>query len=102
MAVNTEDRMSVPYIAFEASAARSERIIKRLVAVMAIAVILLFVSNALWVWAWMQYDYISDETVVETTTQQDGSGVNIIGGGDINYGAESDGSPHGAQTYTDP
>ena len=55
-----------------------------------VAVCLLFASNAAWIYAWMQYDYSSEEIVY----QQDGEGTNIIGDSNEvdNYGAESDNS----------
>lgn len=65
----------VSFVVFEAATTRLDRIIKRLAIVLALAVVLLFASNALWLWAWMQYDYTSEEIVY----QQDGKGTNIIG-----------------------
>ena len=38
---------------------------KRLIVSIVLAVILLFVSNAIWLWAWMQFDY-GTETVTDT------------------------------------
>lgn len=77
----------VPYIAFESAAARHERITKRLIVALVLAVVLIFASNAIWLWAWMQYDYTSDEVVTEY--QQDGYGLNIIGEGNrAIYGPE--------------
>lgn len=48
---------TVPYIAFEATMARFERTIKRLVIAVIVAVFLLFATNAAWLYVWMQYDY---------------------------------------------
>lgn len=67
----------VPYIVHESAMARNERTIKRLVIALIIAVALLFAGNAAWLYAWMQYDYVSEETITEY--QQDGEGLNIIG-----------------------
>ena len=79
---------SVPYIVHESSMARMERQIKRGWIALIVAVCLLFASNAVWLYAWMQYDYSSEEIVY----QQDGEGTNIIGDSNEvdNYGAESD------------
>ena len=84
---------SVPYIVHEASMARMERQIKRLWIAVIVAVCLLFASNAAWLYAWCQYDYSSDEIVVEQDAQ-DGGNANYIGNdGDIVNGLpESDGS----------
>jgi hypothetical protein len=81
---------SVPYIVHESSMARMERQIKRLWIAVIVAVVLLFTSSAIFTWAWMQYDYSSEEIVY----QQDGEGTNIIGDSNEvdNYGAESDNS----------
>ena len=45
---------SVPYIAHELSVARMERQIKRCWIALIFAISLLFVSNAAWLYAWMQ------------------------------------------------
>ena len=81
---------SVPYIVHESSMARMERQVKRGWIALIVAVCLLFASNAAWLYAWMQYDYSSEEIVY----QQDGEGTNIIGDSNEvdNYGAESDNS----------
>ena len=81
---------SVPYIVHESSMARMERQVKRGWIALIVAVCLLFASNATWLYAWMQYDYSSEEIVY----QQDGEGTNIIGDSNEvdNYGAESDNS----------
>lgn len=42
----------VPYLVYEATQARHERTIKRVVIALIIAIILIFVSNAIWLWAW--------------------------------------------------
>lgn len=85
-----EDKNTVPYIVHEGCLARDERIIKKLVIALIITILLMFASNGIWLYAWMQYDYVGD-TVSETTTTtttQDGDGLNIYGGGNVNY--ESD------------
>ena len=81
---------SVPYIVHEASMARMERQIKRLWIAVIVAVCLLFASSAIFAYAWLQYDYSSEETIY----QQDGEGTNIISDSNEvdNYGVESDNS----------
>lgn len=80
---------SVPYIVHESAMARNERAIKRLVVALIVAIALMFASNAFWLWAWMQYDYTGEETVV----QQDGEGLNIYGDRNMAdfYGADNPG-----------
>lgn len=72
----------VPYIVYEGTVARLERTIRRLVILIGISVLLLFASNALWIYEWMQYDY-TDVTI----DSQDGGNANYIGAnGYINNG----------------
>lgn len=74
--------------AYENNQMRSEKIIHKLIISLLIAMALLFISNALWLWAWVQYDYTSEEI----TYTQDGRGLNIIGDRNgVQYGAEGDG-----------
>ena len=80
MEVNTPG--NVPYIVHEAAMARNERNVKRMIVAIVTAIALLFASNALWLWAWMQYDYASYEAITD-----DGGDANIIGNdGDIYNG----------------
>lgn len=77
---------TVPRFQYEGMESIFLMIIKRLIAALIIAVVLIAASNVAWLIAWNQYEYVS-ETV--TTTQQDGEGVNIIGGGDVSYVPEN-------------
>lgn len=58
----------VSYIVFEGQMARMERIIKRLVFALVTAVVLLFSSNAFWLYEWCQYDYVSEEVSLDAGT----------------------------------
>ena len=85
---NNEKTMpeAVPYIVHESAMARAERSAKRLWTVIILLIVLLVGSNCAWLW------YESQFEVVETTTieaEQDGNSVNVVGGGDVDYGAES-------------
>lgn len=84
---------SVPYIVHESSMARMERHIKRLWIALIVAIVLIFASSAIFTYSWLQYDYSSEEIVVEQDAQ-DGGNANYIGNdGDIVNGLpESDGS----------
>ena len=76
---------AVPYIVHESAMARAERSAKRLWTVIILLIVLLVGTNGAWLW------YESQFEVVETTTieaEQDGSGVNIVGGGNVDYGAK--------------
>ena len=85
----------VPYIVHESAQARNERTVKRLVIALIAAIVLIFASNAIWLYAWMQYDYSNDMTTSEINVDGKDGIANYIGNdGDINngsgYGSESD------------
>lgn len=83
-------QVNVPYIVYEGEMARHERRDKRLWVVIILLIVALVATNAMWLYEWCQYDYVSTETT--TTYQQDGEGVNIIGdGNEAHYGAKEDG-----------
>ena len=70
------ENKDVPYIVYEGAMVVSERHIKRLIIALVICIALLFISNAMWLYEWCQYDYVDE---VETTYTQDGEGINVIG-----------------------
>ena len=81
--------VTVPYVVHESSMARAERLSRRLVAIIILLIVLLVGSNIGWLIYESQFETIEtiEKTVIEAT--QDGTGTNIVGGGDINYGSES-------------
>lgn len=82
----TKPPEDVPYIVHESAMARAERTAKRLWITILALIFFLVGSNCVWIW------YNSQFEVVETTSieaEQDGSGVNIVSGGNLDYGAES-------------
>ena len=79
--------VAVPYFVYEGEMARNERKEKRLVLIVLILISLLFLSNALWLYEWSQYDYESTSKTV-TLEGEDGV-VNYIGeDGDITNGED--------------
>lgn len=88
-----DEKMCVPYIVYEGEMARQERNVKRLVVMLAIMLVLFFASNMAWLYVWNQYEYV-DETI---EASQDGSGVNIVGGEDVNYGSDGSDTQEKAQ-----
>lgn len=83
-----EKGINIPYIAYEAAQSRLERIIKRLWITTIILIVLLVGTNVAWLIYESSFEYF--ETSIEA--EQDGEGVNIVGGGDVTYGAESNGN----------
>ena len=75
----------VPYIVHESAMARAERTTKRLWITVLVLIVMLVSTNGAWIWYESQFSDI--ETTIEA--EQDGSGVNIVSGGDLDYGAES-------------
>ena len=74
---------NVPYIVYESAMARSERHTRRLIVALVIAIVLIVASNMAWLWAWMQYDYTSEETVVDVDSGENGNANYIGNNGDI-------------------
>ena len=62
---------------------------KRFVAIIVLLIILFVGSNIGWLIYENSFEEVitTEETIIDA--QQDGEGTNIVGGGDINYGAES-------------
>ena len=81
-----KDITTIPYFAHEGEMNRLERVNRRQFVLILILIIALVGTNL----AWIVYE--NSFTDVETTieAEQDGSGVNIVGGGDISYGTESE------------
>lgn len=79
---------SIPYFAYEGSMSRCERIIKKLTLALVITILLVFASNAIWLYAWMQCDYTDTESTETVDVDGSGDGIaNYIGNdGDINNG----------------
>lgn len=83
---NSNDVMQVPYIVYESAEAKHERTVKRLILALVLAICLLFLSNALWLNAWMQYDY-TDQTI---DVDAESGTANYIGqDGDITNGTDN-------------
>lgn len=82
------EQPTIPYIAYESEMARHERTVKRLIWSLVLAVLLVVISNACWLYAWCQFEYV-DETTTTTTVTQDGEGQNVYGdGNNVNDGAK--------------
>lgn len=88
-----QERMK--YIDCDECMVSKERIIRRLIWALVLSILLGFastaLSNALWLHAWMQYDYVSDETI--TVDGDNGTAnYNYIGAGAdgriTNYGED--------------
>lgn len=82
---------NVPYVVYSDTVANYHWIIRKLVIALVVSAILGLAatvgSNMAWLFVWQQYDYSSEETVVES----DGNSVANYTGGDggVNYGGTS-------------
>lgn len=82
--VHKEEMERLKY-AHEGETAMLEIANKRAYILLIIMFIALILTNAGWIVHESMY-----EDIVVTENSQDGEGVNIIGGGDVNYGSETD------------
>ena len=75
--------VNVPYVVHESTVARQERQIKRMWIALIVAVALIFASHAIWLYAWMQYDYESYEITADGDSNANyiGQDGNIYNGG---------------------
>lgn len=74
---------TVPYVVHESTIARMERIIKRQWIALIVAICMIVACNALWLYAWMQYDYESYEITADGDSNANyiGEDGNIYNGG---------------------
>ena len=81
--VTENQSMNVPYVVHEATVARQERQIKRMWIALIVAIAIIFASNAIWLYAWMQYDYESYEITADGDSNANyiGQDGNIYNGG---------------------
>ena len=92
MESGNRDAVSIPYFVHEGDMDRMERTNKRLVIALVLTILLMFATNAIWLYEWMQYDYFGyDEETTTTSYEQDGSGINVIGShNEVNHGTEGE------------
>ena len=84
----SDDKRSIPYYAFESAMMSFNKTIKRLWILCIILICLLAGSNL----AWAIYESQFEDVYTSIEAEQDGEGINIVGGGDVNYGAEGKGN----------
>lgn len=83
---NKEKREPIPYFVHEDAMVRAERYAKRLFISLIVAISLIFVSNAVWLYAWFSYDYVSEESI--TVDGQHGVASYVGGDGSIYNGED--------------
>lgn len=82
---NERKELTVPYIAYESALDKADRQHKRMIVIIFALVVLLVLSNVVWIIAWNQYDYVDG---YEIDVDSEGGGyANFIGNnGDIDNG----------------
>lgn len=81
---------NIPYIAFESSQARMERINKRMWIAILVLIVALIGTNAGWIYYESQFEYSTTTTVTQEATSDGNSDINLRGIGDNFYGRESE------------
>ena len=87
--MENNDNIIMSRIAFERMQSKDEKNDHWRNIIILTLIILLVVTNAMWLVAWNQNDYVDTDDSYSIEAQQDGEGINIVGGGDIDYGANS-------------
>lgn len=84
----------IPYIVYEQAEVRHERVIKRFIAALVIAIIAIVASNGAWLYCWMQYDYSYDYTGVEKSVEleSESGNANYIGNNGVINNGENKGN----------
>lgn len=88
--MENNDNVIISRYAFERMQAKDERNDHWRNVIILTLIILLVATNVMWLFVWNQYDYVDEDYSIDA--QQDGYGVNIVSGGDLDYGADSNNS----------
>lgn len=78
---------TIPFFVHEAEMDRHVKTHKRDFIEKILLILFLVLTNAGWLWYESQFEYVHETTI---EAEQDGSGVNIIGSGDVTYGTEGE------------
>lgn len=89
-----DNEKMIPYIAYEAMAARQERTIKRLWILCIILIVSLIGTNAGWIYYESQWEVVESTQVTQDVdaTADNGSDLNLNTVGGDYYGGESEGT----------
>jgi hypothetical protein len=84
---NTENNnLMVPFVAYESALNRSDKHNRWLIITIIVLIILLALTNMVWVYEWNQYDYVDDYMEIDVGADGDGTANYIGDDGDITYG----------------
>ena len=93
------DNKNIPYIAFEAEMARHEREKLRLVKALIVAILVILISNAGWLWFFNQFDFQTETVMFDTT---DGGDNSYIGNDGVINNGKDDGKEHANDAQATP
>lgn len=90
---NSKKPETVPFFVYESEQMRNDKRFKKMWVALITSIALIFVTNAIWLWAFTSYDYVSYDY------SQDGEGINIIGDENgVKNGAEIEGKDSPEET----
>lgn len=84
--MENNDNIVMSRIAFERMQSKDERNDRWRNLTIIILIVLLVITNAMWLWAWNQYDYVDEYSEIEMDTGEGGDNNYIGNNGDINNG----------------
>lgn len=89
----TEEKTAVPFVVFESTKSTMERTVRRLWILILVLLLLLFGTNAAWLWYESQF---TDETITQDVLQEVSgeNSRNYFAGGDF-YGSETENPDYG-------
>lgn len=85
-----DNKLIVPFAAFEVAILRLERANRRLIVVIALLIALLFGTNAAWLWYESQWETVPETTITQELETQDGGDAIINDGVHINGESQTD------------
>ena len=72
----TNNMESIPYVAYQSTVSDYKMMLKRMWVALIVLLLILFATNTIWIYSWMQYDYSSEEIIVDA---EDNGNANYIG-----------------------
>lgn len=84
--MENNDNIVMSRIAFERMQSKDERNDRWRNIIIILLIVLLVATNAMWLWAWNQYDYVDEYSEIEMDTGEGGDNNYIGNNGDIGYG----------------
>ena len=64
---NRENQLNVPYVVYRDAIADNRRAMRLWATIAIIAIVLMFASNAIWLWVWNSYDIASEQVTVDSS-----------------------------------